>query len=207
VQHISAVDPEIGEDVWVSRTPIIGARMMEIKDNIYSVINPGDPSWWLSPREVLQKYGELMNDLYPTTWIDKAISMHLEIASSGNGDLWYSKHKGVINSNRAAKRDPFISCFSDIRHWSDVRALRNVGQAHVVLVRIKSLRVPSPPFNHKSETEQATIPDGEFDYVINNDGSIRGLYQAADTIVERVINGKTNEDRPLYLNCLKEHNE
>ena len=62
-----------------------------------------------------------------------------------------------------------------------------------ILIRVKSKRVPVPPFDHISETGQLSIPDSDFDWVIENDGTIEELYHKVDKIVEagRIIKVKT----------------
>ncbi len=56
-----------------------------------------------------------------------------------------------------------------------------------VLVRIRSERVPVPPYNHRSETEQSTIPDSEFHFVLENNGTVAEAHDKVREIMNRVI--------------------
>lgn len=146
-------------------------------------VEEGDPNYWLSPRETLQKYCELMNTLYGDTWIRKAIENHLIYAT---GQYSYTKMDGLSKLAPCDHWDGenIFTCSADIRHWHEIRALRLINQTNCVpiLIRLKSKRIPNPPYDHRSETEQATIPDSEFDFVINNDGTIENLHNMADFI-------------------------
>lgn len=69
----------------------------EIKEIL---IEANDPNYWLSPREVLQKYCELMNKCYLYTWSSKAISIHEklgEVVHYPNGDGNVKFDKGIYN--------------------------------------------------------------------------------------------------------------
>jgi hypothetical protein len=147
-------------------------------------VKEGDPAYWLSPREALQKYCELMNTLYGNTWVRKAFEVHEQI---GTGLYNYSKMGGLEARSERREGENVITVMADFRHKHEISAAKNLKNIKSVLVRIKSKRVPNPPFNHRSETEQAEIPDTEFDYIINNDGSIQDLHNQARDLVNRVL--------------------
>lgn len=168
--------------VWVS--PIVtdpNGKLIKLNNKEHLVIDEGDPKFWLSPREALQKYCELMNNLYPNTWIDKGIQIQRKLASGG---FKYSKIMGVYELETELM-DPFVTCFSDFRHENEICAVRLLDpkSVKVVLVRIKSKKISEPPFLHKSETEQVKIPDSDFDFIVNNDGTIDDLHENAEKIV------------------------
>ncbi len=158
----------------------------------------GDPRLWLSPRESLQLYCELMNTLYLDTWVKKGIDVHRQLGEVHAGDdedvfmrYEYDRMKGVIRNehggNWRKNVGHFISCFADFRHWHEIRAARRVTDMVPVLVRVKSKRVPSPPYQHRSETEQATIPDSEFDFVLQNDGSVEEAHAKVERMMDSVL--------------------
>lgn len=72
-----------------------------IDDEVKEIlIEANDPSFWLSPREALQKYCELMNKMYLYTWSSKAISIHEklgEVVHYPDGDRSVKFEKGYIN--------------------------------------------------------------------------------------------------------------
>lgn len=169
-----------------------------------SSIEEGDPAFWLSPREALQKYCGLMNELYQDTWIRKGIEDQIKIAS---GEYTYSKMCGLMHvSDRRCgggyedRPENVVTCFADFRHWHEIRLARKHRSENLlpVLVRIVSERIKTPPYDHRSETEQTTIPDSEFDFVVRNDGTVQELHDKADTVMEYVLVNKTPA-KVIYL--------
>ena len=191
--------PAFGENVWATLKPNDKIIRWRSDDKDYGIIETGDPRFWLSPREVLQKYGEIMNDMYTNTWVDKGIKTHLELAS-GPYNKAYSRMNGIIDVPVRERPSPFITCFSDFRHWHEIRAVRKLENVKSVLVRIRSKRVPNPPFDHRSETEQLTIPDSTFDYVIMNDGTLESFQRSADTVINSVLNNP-EQNSTNYIKC------
>lgn len=150
-------------------------------------VKEGDPRFWLSPREALQKHCGLLNDLYLHTWVRKGIEVHKSLAT---GLFEYTRMEGLVRSSKTKAPEGLVTCFSDFRHRHEIRAARCASDSLTipVLVRIRSARVPNPPFQHRSELEQSTIPDSEFDVVIHNDGTIQDLHEAADQIIFKHFN-------------------
>lgn len=162
-----------------------------------------DPRFFLSPREALQLYCDLMNQLYLCTWVRAGVDVHRKLAEWGDQEFsggaklrWvYDRMEGLKpnDGSRFSDGGDVITCFSDFRHWHEIRyvreAERNLAEGEdfkAVLIRVKRPGVEKPPFNHRSETEQATIPDSEFDYVVDNNDTISGLHAVVDTIVSQV---------------------
>lgn len=145
------------------------------------------PKLFLSPRETLQEYMELMNKLYADTWIRKGVDIQRELAKGGRS---YSKQHGVeVLSSIKPRPEEFITCFSDFRHVHEHRFVKENGPKDgyiSVLVRIKRPGIESPPFAHRSETEQTRIRDEAYDFVVDNDGTIDDLHFAAKNIVRKV---------------------
>lgn len=161
-------------------------------------VKQGNPRFWLSPREALQKYCELMNTLYGDTWIHKGINTSLKLAETIHfktgvnlAKYHYSQMKGLEkywgpdNHGPVIEEDVIITCFADFRHKHEINFLRKVSRDLItpVLIRIKRPGIDKPPFNHRSETEQATIEDSAFDFVINNDSTLKDL----DNVVESIL--------------------
>lgn len=156
------------------------------RGEVLVLVKEGDPKYWLSPREALQRYCELMNDMYQDSWVRKGIEIQQKLAT---GSYFYSRMGGCLkdNSSDGYRSDIFITCFSDFRHKHEFKAARQIVDSIPILVRIRSKRVPNPPYNHRSETEQTGISDDEFDFVVHNDGSVQDLHDAADNILKSVI--------------------
>jgi hypothetical protein len=160
----------------------------------------GHPSFWLSPRESLQLYCELMNTLYRDTWIRKSVHTHMrlggttEIAGHRFMSFTYDRMFGLMVPSPdkliPAPEDggTFFSCSADFRHRHEFNLARKMRTDDFipVMVRVKRPSVPVPPFDHRSETEQATIPDGFFDFVVDNDKTVEDLHDQAREIIKTV---------------------
>lgn len=163
------------------------------------------PRFFLSPREALQQYCEKMNQLHLDTWISKGIDVHAQLATIHQLDALesgsqvfmkysYSRMMGLVgNDVRDGTRwqptdGSFITCFADFRHKHEVRLARKAPARGIipVLIRVKRPSVPVPPFDHRSEMEQVQIPDSEFDFVIDNDGTLDELRTKVDKVVETI---------------------
>lgn len=167
-----------------------------------------NPSFFLSPREVLQKYCALMNEMYQYTWIQNAVELHQKMAdvtdmNSIDHGKWiqksgYSRMDG-FKQHEVPVREKFhiigngvpvyLSCLSDIRHLNEIEFLKKSQNAKMtpVLIRVKRPGIETPPYPHKSETEQATIPDSDFDFIINNDSDISSLHDKVDELMCSII--------------------
>jgi hypothetical protein len=164
------------------------------------LVKEGDSSFWLSPRESLQLYCELMNNLYQNTWIRSGIETHMKLMQRtidqprGNDHIMllnqYDRMRGVFERPyvKQCLGGVAFTCFSDFRHKHEIQFTREVAgiQYEPVIVRVKRPSIPNPPYDHRSETEQSTIPDSEFDFIINNDGSVQDLHHKADKLVNLI---------------------
>lgn len=162
-----------------------GRPYVDNEDSILVFIPEGDPIFWLSPREALQLYGELLNNLYLNTWVRKGIEDQRKVAT---GKYSYNRMSGLVAVNDAMPKAHIITCFADFRHINEIELAESTYESSFrtcvpVLIRVKSQRVPRPPYNHRSETEQATIPDNRFHFVVQNDGSVQDLHDKVDKIV------------------------
>lgn len=169
-----------------------------------------NPMFFLSPREALQKYCDLMNQMYLCTWVQAGVELHRKLAvlkdvivadnQISRPIYAYDRMFGLMPNksgigteavfHREATRD-VITCFSDFRHRHEINYVHEIadgerGDFKAVLIRVKRPGVEKPPFNHRSETEQATIPDSEFDYVVDNNDTVSSLHAMVDTIVSQV---------------------
>lgn len=156
----------------------------------------GDPKFFLSPREALQQHCDKMNQLYPNTWIEHGVSTHRKLSelllATGIPRWSYDRMNGIQPNCEYTPvvRGHVRTCFSDFRHWNEIKYVRKaaekLGDFIPVLIRVKRPGIEKPPFRHKSETEQASIPDSEFDFVVDNKGTIEDLHETVDIIVEKV---------------------
>jgi len=181
-------------------TSVFADYPIVFKEGVQSIcISTTDPRFFLSPREALQIYCETMNKLYQNTWIDKGINIIHELSKiSHTGfdgrtsltETTYSKFNGITKLSycKEIKDNLFVACFSDFRHKHEINTMKQFhGLFRPIIVRVKRKGIEKPPFNHRSETEQTEIADNEFNYVINNDGTIKDLHEKVDHIIENDI--------------------
>jgi len=153
-------------------------------------VEKGDPNFWLSPRETLQGHCELMNTMYLNTWIRKSIETQIQVAREWR-HCCYSNMKGISYIVIPLLIDPeyIVTCSPDFRHKHEIKLTREYGKGDVIpiIIRVKMPSIPKPPYQHRSELEQATIPDSEFDFVLNNDGSIHDLDLKVDKAMKYIL--------------------
>ena len=157
-------------------------------------IEEGDPAFWLSPREALQQYCELLEKLYLGSLIDYAVQTHLRLVPTTDpgfpkaffSSFDYDRMKGFVERSIPQMHEGhFITCFSDFRRKHQIQGAKDAASRKLtpVIIRVKHPDIKKPPFKHISETEQATIPDSAFDFVVDNDGSIDDLNMKMDSVV------------------------
>jgi len=131
----------------------------------------------LSPRLALQVLGtEWGRFCYYNVWIDYAIRIANELL---NKDAYmYTSAHGLQEypsngPNAYVYRTKHV-IIPDVRFSNEISAIKKAGGK---LIRIKRPVAGLQGFtaNHASEAEQLSIPDSEFDYVIDNDGTIPEL--------------------------------
>lgn len=145
----------------------------------------------LSPREALQTLGEGMRGCYSDTWIRKLFETFKELERGG---LDYLPHIGLFGDGHPAmgiKPEHPLGPYADflvpdVRYRNEHTALREAGA--------RGFRIVSPTqgagltgklAEHRSEVEQRTIPDSELDAVIENNGTLGGLYVKIDAFLEK----------------------
>lgn len=150
-------------------------------------IETDHPAFFLSPREALQIYCNTMNDMYLDSWVRKGIEIHKQLATMKYS---YDQMKGPFEIEPevgSENNDHFLTCFSDFRHRHEIKLVRKIADTYIpVVIRIRHPKITTPPYNHRSETEQTTIPDSAFDFVVMNDGTLEELYQKVNEIVRIV---------------------
>lgn len=160
----------------------------ETGTDIKLYFNTEDPAFFLSPREALQLYCDLMNTLYTDTWVRKGIEVHKQLAlfDDDRPKFIYDRMSGLLPNDGSRNRyHNVITCFSDFRHKHELEYVKSIDcdNMKIVSVRIKHPTINKPPFDHKSETEQSTIPDRAFDFIAYNNRDIEHLHNMADRIV------------------------
>lgn len=139
----------------------------------------GTPGF-LTPRYALQTLGtEWGRDCYGNTWIDYGLRVAKELEF---GYSHYTPQEGLIKTEKDTGICPGV-VFSDLRFRNEIDAVKAAGG--------KLVRVKRPGFDgnvgvvgHASEEEQKSFTDDEFDFVIQNVGTIADLLGEADRMMK-----------------------
>lgn len=141
---------------------------------------------YLSPRVALQTLGtEWGRTCYQNTWIDYAIRTAKLIMQEGYS---YTSKRGTYKSSllmRWIRPRPTGVVFSDLRFRNEFQLIRSMHKGYVVRVKRPGVDGSVGVANHASEAEQRDFCDADFDYVLNNNGSIPDLYEDIAKMFER----------------------
>jgi hypothetical protein len=124
----------------------------------------------LTPRYALQTLGsEWGRGCYEHIWVELALRISNQLLTDPKTK--YSPVEGVRSTGQLVT--PLVGVLiTDVRFRNEMEMLRASGAK---LVRVRRLGLETPPYDHPSETEQTTVADDFFDYVIHNDGSLDDL--------------------------------
>lgn len=138
---------------------------------------------FLTPREALQKLGtEWGRSCYENTWAEMGVRTAQALLSSPH--YRYTQKEGLQEIEADPKLDlvPAGVAIPDVRFKNEIAAIKAAGGKVVRIVR-PGAGLGGSAGLHPSEVEQASIPDSEFDYVIQNDGTLEELRMKVHRIV------------------------
>lgn len=131
---------------------------------------------YLTPRHALQKLGtEWGRDCYPDVWIDYAVRLAKRLLIKG-APIFYDAKQGLRSWQMGDPQEIKGIVISDVRFMNEVSGLRSRGARVIRIVRPNQV-LKGAAGQHRSETEQDSIPDELFDYIIQNVGSLEDLYE------------------------------
>lgn len=122
---------------------------------------------FLSARHALQFLGtEIGRELYRDVWVEYGLRIAKSLIVNGGVD--YIPSKGVVS----AARPPIAGvAISDVRFANELVAIRRAGGRLLRIVRPEA-GLDGAAAAHRSEAEMASIPDSEFDLIIENTGTL-----------------------------------
>jgi hypothetical protein len=137
---------------------------------------------YLTPRKALQFMGtEVGRELYPNTWVDYAMRIAKEILEEGVE--YYPTRGTTVEKAEVPARGVVLS---DVRFKNEIDAIHAAGGYVFRLTRGTSLSGAAS--QHRSETEQASLPDSLFDFLIENSGTLEELERFTATALAWVRN-------------------
>lgn len=140
------------------------------------------PEHFLTPRHALQTLGsEWGRDCYEQIWLEIGLrTAHRLLASDG---FSYTPKRGIFSSDA---RRPDGVVIPDIRFANELDAVRRVGGFVIRIVR-PNAGLKAAAAMHRSEAEQAAIPDESFDGVLRNAGTIAALARDVRVMLENLL--------------------
>lgn len=149
--------------------------------------NAAAPPCFLTARYALQLLGsEWGRECFPDTWVEVAARTAKTLLEQESLHLTpklvrvtYTVKEGLVTLPPGQGADrPNGVAISDVRFKNEVDGLRARG-AKIIRVKRRGAGLANAAGLHQSERESVAIPDGAFDAVIDNNGSIEDLRTAA----------------------------
>jgi hypothetical protein len=127
---------------------------------------------FLTPREALQRFGtEAGRACYDNTWVDRCL-LNAQLVLSGQ--FAYAQALGVHDYRGPGRPEVRGVAIPDVRFMNEIAAIHAAGGVVIRIVR-PGAGLEGAAGAHGSETEQASIPDSEFDYVLDNSATLEQL--------------------------------
>ena len=141
----------------------------------------GQGGWrphYLSPRKGLLVLGDAFRECYPNTLVDYGLRI--------GGDLLerrasYDPTRGISGLHPNDKPAKGV-VFSDARLWRELERIREAG-GKLIRVTRPGAGLKGEDGKHLTESEMATIPDSEFDYILANNGGLEDLPRLVDEMM------------------------
>lgn len=138
---------------------------------------PRPDGTFLAPREALQTLGtEWGRSCYPNTWVELCIRTAKALLAYETAGHGYSQQRGVhgVDTVYGAPNPIRGVAVPDVRFRNELQAIKDAGGKVIRVVR-PGAGLSGGRELHPSETEQASIQDHEFDFVIENSGTLEDL--------------------------------
>jgi hypothetical protein len=139
-----------------------------------------EPQCYLTPRYALQQLGTGWGrDCFELTWVAVTLRDARLLTGLDPGEpagYWYDQKRGLL-SNVTTQRIPDLQggvILTDVRYLNEIRAIKTAGGKVIRVIR-PGAGLAGGAAMHTSETEQAKIPDAEFDATIPNDETLEAL--------------------------------
>ena len=147
------------------------------------------PPCYLTPRYVLQLLGtEFGRQCYPDTWAamcvrtaKRLLESTAEGLSPGYHRLYYTAQQGLWEGQHLHQIN--IVTVSDVRFKNEMGVIREAG-GKIIRVKRPGAGLGGSAGLHPSEAEQMGTPDSDFDFVIENNGTLGLLKAEAEKLAQ-----------------------
>ncbi len=164
---------------------------METEDGTHIVRHA--ETCYLTPRYALQQLGTGWGrDCYGDTWVDVTLRHARLLLGMDRGEdpsgYWYDQKLGLMGNLATNHIPDYIPgvILTDVRYLNEIRAIRKSGGKVLRVVR-PGAGLTGGAGQHSSETEQAGLPDSEFDAVISNDETLEALQSRVHHLTVNVL--------------------
>jgi hypothetical protein len=138
----------------------------------------------LTPRFALQQLGsEWARVCYPSTWVDYALNVAKKLSVEGGYN--YKAIHGLSHDWHPGDENwTYGVVIPDVRFKNELEAIRAHGGKLIRVVR-QNAGLKGSAGQHRSETEQLSMPDELFDGVIVNSGTLLELEEMVTNFAEK----------------------
>lgn len=158
-----------------------GIKYMAFADPIKEMIHIAYPE---IPRKWLYGPSKYRSEIIPGAFYkDQPLTVRQLLINLGNDfgrtnkpDIWLRNFDNRLN--KQIKKKTGIIIVTDCRFRNEFDHLKNLGFYQIRLLRITDIKI-----NDVSETNQDGIYDAEFDYVLNNNGTLNNLRDEVKNII------------------------
>lgn len=136
---------------------------------------------YLSPRKVLQHVGEeCARALERGVWVRYALNIAKILLTEDN--LSYSPVNGIqIGNNKFS-----AVIISDCRYINELSAIKESGGKLIKIIRPGS-GLDGDFAKHRSENDSESFSDDDYDFIINNNGTLDNLKEKVGDIVKNIL--------------------
>lgn len=137
---------------------------------------------FLTTRSPLQEIGDGARRADPDVWLRLALKTAKELIDNPTS-LSYDKKRGLYRQDGSETINGVV--FGDCRYLNEIE---HVKASEGVLIRIKrpNVALSGSAGQHSSETEQLNISDKEFDFIIDNDGTLEEFKEKVSQIAKQI---------------------
>jgi hypothetical protein len=166
-----------------SKVPCVVCKEVPADDKWHYIETPA----FLTPRYALQQLGtQWGRDCYENVWIEYAVRVADQLEKGGYA---YDNKRGLFPTSSSDFMSPKTDvAIPDVRFKNEIEGLKKAG---AVLIRVKRpvAGLEGAAGTHRSETEQDDIHDTDFDFVINNEGTLAELHLMVKEVM-RTLKGE-----------------
>lgn len=139
---------------------------------------------YLSPRKVLQLLGtQFGRESYKDVWVDYALRTAHKLLSDPHTE--YSQQLGVMSGSGFENYYKGV-VISDVRFANEIKAIKCKNGSVIRVIR-PGAGLNGEASEHQSEAEMRDISDDAFNFIINNDKSLKDLEESVDKIITKLV--------------------